>query len=86
MLGGLVSNHPELSRDYTTTPALIALDQQRGWERTWNRWYRLGTPLADLSMSAPVVHLKDLARPGFREMEDEARLPEVIANYIIRVR
>lgn len=85
-LWGFVTDHPELGRDYTTTSALIALDQQRGWARTWNRWYRLGTPLAELPLSAPEVRFTDFALPGFRVMDDEARLPEVLADYIVQVR
>lgn len=85
-LWGLVTDHPELGRDYTTTSALIALDQQQGWARTWNRWYRLGTPLAELPLSAPEARFADFALPGFRAMDDEARLPEVLADYIARVR
>lgn len=54
VLWGLVSGHPEIGRDYTTTSALIALDRERdrdrerGWARTWNRWYRLAAPLPGL--------------------------------------
>ncbi|MCL4069379.1 hypothetical protein M3484_22735 [Pseudomonas sp. GX19020] len=32
VLWGLVSGHPEIDRDYTTTSALIALDRERGCE------------------------------------------------------
>ncbi len=86
VLWGLVSGHPELGRDYTTTSALIALDLQRGWARTWRRRYRLGTPFADLSLSVPNARFTNFALPGFRIMEDEARLPEVLADDIGRVR
>lgn len=90
VLWGLVSGHPELGRDYTTTSALIALDQQRGWARTWNRWYRLAAPLPGLfpnnTAGTSGLRFTDFELPGFEVIEDPDRLPALLADYIARVR
>ncbi|WP_112309323.1 DUF6634 family protein [Pseudogemmobacter bohemicus] len=90
VLWGLVSGHPEISRDYTTTSALIALDRERGWARTWNRWYRLAAPLPglfpDASGNPTSLRFTDFELPGFEVIEDPDRLPELLADYIARAR
>lgn len=90
VLWGLVSGHPEIGRDYTTTSALIALDREQGWARTWNRWYRLAAPLPglfpDTSGNPSGLRFKDFELPGFEVIQDPARLPELLADYIARVR
>lgn len=90
VLWGLVSGHPEIGRDFTTTSELIALDRERGWARTWNRWYRLAAPLpgqfSDTSGHPTSLRFTDFELPGFEVIEDADRLPELLADYIARVR
>lgn len=90
VLWGLVSGHPEIGRDYTTTSALIALDRERGWARTWNRWYRLAAPLPglfpDISGKPSSLRVTDFELAGFEVIEDPDRLPPLLADYIARVR
>ena len=46
-LSGFVEGHPVLGTRHIVTSQLFAIDEQRGWARTFSRFYRLGDALAD---------------------------------------
>jgi hypothetical protein len=41
-LAGLVVGHPTLPNKLVVTSEVFAIDEQRGWARTFSRFYRLG--------------------------------------------
>ena len=44
-IAGSVRGHPVLgNRTSVHTSELILIDPERGWARTWSRYYRLGVP------------------------------------------
>ncbi|MDQ2079042.1 hypothetical protein RA307_02530 [Xanthobacteraceae bacterium Astr-EGSB] len=48
-LAGTVHGHPLIANGHrTVTSHLVAVDPGLGWIRTWNRYYRLGAPAADI--------------------------------------
>jgi hypothetical protein len=48
-LAGTVHGHPLIADGHrTVTSHLVAVDPGLAWIRTWNRYYRLGAPAADI--------------------------------------
>lgn len=44
-LAGFVEGHPILDSKFIVTSEVFAIDRQRGWARTFSRFYRLGPAL-----------------------------------------
>jgi hypothetical protein len=48
-LAGTVHGHPLIANGHrTVTSHLVAVNPGLAWIRTWNRYYRLGAPAADI--------------------------------------
>ena len=94
VLWGEVSGHPKLGADLITTSRLLALDRERGWARSANRWYGLGRPFSDFETDLARSLGHDDAKAGFfgfelagfTPIDDPASLDEILAAYLMLMR
>ncbi len=94
ILWGRASGHPRLGDDMITTSALIALDAEAGWARTFSRWYQLGTAFGQVEKNL----VRDLGKidlavgvivfdlPGYPPLNDSELLARLLATRIDSIR
>jgi hypothetical protein len=90
ILWGRACGHPRLGDDMITTSALIALDAEAGWARTFSRWYQLGTAFVQVEKNL----VRDLGKidlavgvivfdlPGYTPLNDSELLARLLATRI----
>lgn len=93
-LWGEVSGHPKLGRDLITTSRLVAIDREKGWARTVNRWYHLGTPFLAFEAELARKMGQETAKTcffgfelsGFTPVDDPQLLDQILVAYVALVR